>query len=121
MDPIENIVEVFNRKEGNKGNGSPFCIAARQPQLCAALLCSNIIDLVSDELTSLFNALSDNAFMAAIDDMEWIMVRLMPKHCLCYASFGGSLTSELLMLNACSMFTLEGRCQPCVAIIIKFA
>lgn len=84
-------MEVYNRYEGFKGDGSPFSVARRQPQLDGALLCGTMIDLVAEDLTRIVKALvPDNAFLAASkDDSEWKMVRLMPKPCLWHASFWG--------------------------------
>jgi hypothetical protein len=73
---LKKIVEVFNRYEGFKGDGSPFSVARQQPQLDAALLYSTMVDLIAEDLTCIFKALApDNPVMVAIrDNSEWKMV-----------------------------------------------
>jgi hypothetical protein len=77
LEPLKKIVEVFNRYEGFHGDGSPFSVARKQPQLDAALLYSTIVDLTGEDLTRVYKDLApDDAFQAASkDDSEWKMVR----------------------------------------------
>lgn len=76
LEPLKKIVEVFNRYEGFQGDGSPFSVARKQPQLDAALLYSTLVDLAAEDLACVFKALApDDAFIAASkDDSEWKMV-----------------------------------------------
>lgn len=81
LDTIRKIVQVFNRYEGFQGDGSPFSVARKQPQLDAALLYSTMVDLLAEDLTAVFKSLAPNdAFMAASKDAAaWTVVRLMPQ------------------------------------------
>lgn len=48
--PLSQLVQGHNEREGFGGDGSPFSVAQRQPQLDAALLYLHAVDKIHDEI-----------------------------------------------------------------------